>query len=469
MEARKKNFLKDFFIYGFGDLSSKLIVFILLPLYSRTLSQADFGFLELILATQTFVTPIVLFQIVTSVYRFLIDKKKDPQEVFTSSILFIFFSVTLFLIIYLSFNYYYNFNLPYINIILCLYVVNVFHIFFKEVARGIGNTIAYSTSGIIKTIVSGSLNILFLVYYGLSYEGVMLAMVFGNITSLIYLFLILKSWDLFRLNKFDFLGLKSLLAFSGPLIPNALLWWLISLSDRYLIDYYLDKSELGIYSMAAKISSMLLIFNTVINQAWQSAAIREDKSKSRDKFYTEVFQIVIVLELFIVFVGAISSKYVVALGLSEDYFSSWPHIPILLAAAMFHFFGTFYGVGYWTSKKMKGALYTSLAAAILNIGINLLFLKHWGIWVASISTLVSYSIMWVLRVLSTKEFFKIEVNYYKLFLSIFLIIIVYLYSFYPLSITQALTSVLSIIIIYFSYKKVISKGKNLIINLIRRK
>ncbi len=464
MEKQIKKFSKDFFIYGIGDFSSKMIVFLLLPLYSRELSQAEFGVLELILATQTFITPILLFQITASVYRFLIDRPSDVTTVFTTSFIFLLVSLLFFGTVFFFINNYFEFNLLHLNLIVCLYFINVVQMFFKEVARGLGRTSLYSSAGVVKTIVSGSLTFILLLYFNYKYEGIIIALIGGNLISLIQIVYKLKPRQFFNARKFSIPTLKSLLTFSSPLIPNAIMWWFLSLSDRYMIDLFLDKSSLGIYSMAARVASVLIIINTVIQQSWQGVAIKSYSSKNRDKLYSETFNLLLGLELVIVYIGTIFSKSFVSVFLGDEYFLSWYHIPILLTASMFHFMGTFYGIGYWVSKNMSGALYTSLIAGVINVALNLVLLNKLGIFAASLSTLISYSLMWVLRVKTTKKYFTIKTNYFKLLLALLIIAGCYYLNFQELNIALASIFAIGFIIILVLYKESFNNLKALILN-----
>lgn len=64
-----------------------------------------------------------------------------------------------------------------------------------------------------------------------------------------------------------------MLAYSVPLIPNGIMWWVVNASDRYIIGYFLGYEATGIYSVAAKFPTLLTMLYGIFFQAWQLSAM----------------------------------------------------------------------------------------------------------------------------------------------------------------------------------------------------
>ena len=77
--------------------------------------------------------------------------------------------------------------------------------------------------------------------------------------------------------------LKVMLKYSIPLIPNALMWWIMDASDKLIITFYLGVGATGVFAIAKKLPTLIDTFHSIFNQAWQISAIQEnDSSNVRD-------------------------------------------------------------------------------------------------------------------------------------------------------------------------------------------
>ena len=101
MDKNKKNLLYDMILYGVGDLGSKLITFFLVPFYTRYLTTEQYGTMDLINTTQSLLLPIICLQIISGVYRYLVDSTEDEaDEIISTSIFFVLVSSIIWIVIF---------------------------------------------------------------------------------------------------------------------------------------------------------------------------------------------------------------------------------------------------------------------------------------------------------------------------------------------------------------------------------
>lgn len=181
-----------------------------------------------------------------------------------------------------------------------------------------------------------------------------------------------------------------MLIYSIPLIPNALMWWVMNASNRYFILFFVGASANGLFAVANKIPSFLSILNTIFFKAWQLSAIEEYGDESKAKFYSQTFYYFSV----VMFVGTsiilMILKYMMGILVSEEFFSSWQFIPFLLIGIVFSSFSAFLGTNYIAAKQTKGIFRTSLIGGTINIILNLIFIPLVGTNGAAISTMISF-------------------------------------------------------------------------------
>ncbi|WP_349393294.1 lipopolysaccharide biosynthesis protein, partial [Clostridium perfringens] len=87
--------------------------------------------------------------------------------------------------------------------------------------------------------------------------------------------------------------------FSLPLIPNSISWWIINVSDRYMVKIFNGYSELGIYSVANKIPQILNSFYSIFFKAWQISSIKELDKEDTEEFYSNILNALIKFMFFI--------------------------------------------------------------------------------------------------------------------------------------------------------------------------
>ena len=81
-----KKLVSNTVIFAIGTFSSKLLVFLLMPLYTRVLSEADYGVVDLLMQTGNLLLPLVSLGINNAIIRFGLDKSSDSREVFTGGL-----------------------------------------------------------------------------------------------------------------------------------------------------------------------------------------------------------------------------------------------------------------------------------------------------------------------------------------------------------------------------------------------
>lgn len=404
--------IKNTIIFAIGNFGSKFLGLFLLPIYTSYLSNSNYGYFDLIMTTLTLFLPIVSFQIFDGVYRYLLDTQKTKQirQLISNSLFIIFFNLILFNLIFILISFYIDIVHGYL--IQVLFTVSTLLELFKQIARGLKKNVIYSMAGIILTVIIGLFSIIFLKFYNLGIEGLLLANTIG--TSLAMLFIIFKL-NIFQYISFNLSELKKsiiykLIMYSIPLIPNLISWWIMNLSDRYMLIHFMGLDANGIYAVANKFASILLMGFTVFNLAWQESAISEFNSKDRNHFYSSIFNKLVRFIFSILFILLAFSKSVLKIMVNQNFFNAWMYLPFLYIAIIFSAFSSFYGTGFQSSKETKGALYSSLVGSVLNIIINLILIPRVGIQGAAISTMISFFAMWIIRVFQTKKYFEIEVN-----------------------------------------------------------
>ena len=188
--------------------------------------------------------------------------------------------------------------------------------------------------------------------------------------------------------------LKFLFVFGLPLIFHALSGNILSYADRFFVEGYLNKSQLGIYTFAYSLGSSIFFFYGSVATYFEPLVYKfsADKKKYHTilKFYlTFVLACASLLSMVIL----IGTKYFAFHFISQDYMSGFDVLPLVLGA---HLLIPFYHLGNYELTVLNKTPFiaaSTVCCAILNIGLNVLLIPKWGILGAALSTFLSYAFL----------------------------------------------------------------------------
>ncbi len=417
-----KSLIKNSFLFAIGNIGSKAISFFMLPLYTRMLTTSEYGQLDILQTTISLLIPLITFQAVEAVFRYSVDirENKSASSVLMNGILLCLFGMLISLLLFPVFAR----IEPFSTYLLFFYLILFFSMMngvLKQFVRGLGKIKIFVVSDLAYTASFVTFNIIFLVYLKMGLNGYFLSMVLAHFISTFILLVFGSVFKYLNFKSFDKSFMKTMLIYSIPLIPNGLMWWVMNVSDRYILTYFLGFDATGIYSVSYKFPSLITLVNGIFFMAWQLSAMQEYGKDGYDNFYKNIFGVLSSFLLLITAVVLLILKPLMSVFVADAFYESWKYVPLLLVGTVFQAFSSFFGTNYTASKKTKGAFTTSVYGAIVNIVINLLLIPIWGIQAAAFSTMLAYLTMWFLRIFDTKKFVKIKIDWKNLILSIILI------------------------------------------------
>ncbi|BDZ84433.1 hypothetical protein Lac2_25670 [Claveliimonas bilis] len=406
----EKRLAKGTIVYMIGSLMSKVFQMLILPIITASLQTSDYGYYDLIVTTIGLVTPVVTLQMIEGMFRFMFNASEEEQKKTVSTVTaFLFLGVLVLAFVMLSL--YFTITVyQYPMLIFLNYVSSIIFDYMQKLVRCHQKNREFAVSGVINTIVMLSLQALTLLVFKMGIDGMLLANAVSYTIGSIYLMTCVHIKPLISRKAIDKSTLKELLLYSAPLIPNSVAWWAVASSDRYIITWFLGADANGVYSIAGKFSQLLTFVTTVFQLAWQESAIMEEKSRERDKFYTNTFNIYMKLLLGGYLIVLPFIKIIIPLLLSDSYQTGWLYNPILLLGAIFSAFSQFYGSAYMVFKKTRGALSTTIIAAIINVVVGIGLVKQIGLFAPALGTAVSFAIQWFIRMYHLRDCFRVKVD-----------------------------------------------------------
>lgn len=449
-----------------GNIGSKLLVFLLLPFYTKYLTPELYGELNMITALMNFFTPILTLEIAASVFRFSNQKSNEEQnEILISSLfgiipfMMVFLILGKFIAVYFKIDYLLNYYL----IISIIFLISYMNSILKENLRTNSKIKIYSLIGIIETFCTVILNVILVPKYKI------LGMFYSQVIALTLISLILiyftKLYKKIFISYFNVKIIKEMLSYSLPLIPNAVIWWIIGLSDRFFLKYYFGFSEVGLYSLANKFPMVLTIIFNIFYSSFQISALEEYKSEEYNKFFNNIFEIInfILISCTVAIIFII--KPLIKTLISNNYGEVWKFVPLLLIANLFSSYAAILGVNYLALKNSKGVLKSSAIAMIINVVLNIILIPKYSIYGASVATILSYVVLFFIRKKDSKKLINLDVDYKFYFVNLIPILMFFILISNMIEYKKYLIMGISILIfLSLQYKKI-----NIILNYLKNR
>lgn len=426
---KSKEYVKNTAILFIGKFATQFISVILLPLYTYFLDTTDYGIVDLLQTYITLFMPIFLLRIDYAVFRFLIDtrnNKNEKEKVITNVILTLIIEILIFIFLaiilknYISLKYY---NLVVINIV-TLMISNTL----LQTLRGDGKVKDYSISCIITALTTLIFNVFFIVEFNLGAKSLLISSIIANLLCTLYILVKNRIIQNIKLKLFDKAIIENILKYSIPLIPNALSWWIVNVSDRTIIVYFLNAAANGIYTVSCKFANILNSIFSIFSMSWQEAASLHIDDDDGEEFISNMINKIFMLFATIVLGIIVCIPLVFNIVIGEEYKEAYNYIPIVLLGNLFSILTSLIGGIYVAKKMTKEISKTTILSAIINIILNVAFIKNIGLYAASISTVIAYLSMSIYRCIDVQRYLKVKLEYKKIvfyFLIFTLSVIVY--------------------------------------------
>lgn len=408
-----KRLIKNTGIIAIGNISTKLISFFLLPLYTALLSTSEYGTFDYILSISIFCIPFVSVLMDEAIFRFLIDcnTEEEKKRVITTATCVVFCGMLLFTIIGIPVMNMLRYSYTYYAVVYIL--LNVICGMISALLRGIGRTDQYALFNFLLGFIQVLLNVILIAGFKLGLVGMLMASISAQcIVSVIFIFRI-KIWRYITFRNASWSKAKEMILYSFPLIPNKISWTIINLSDRIILMNVLGSDATGLYAVSYKFPNLMDTVYGFFYQSWKESSARVLKEENQDDFYNSVYENLKNFMFSLVLGMTAFMPLVFFILINKNYYAALPYIPVLLLATYFSNMSGFYGGIFTAYKDTKIMGTTTVAAAVINLSVNLLMIRKFGIYAAAVSTLVANFVVYVYRKIKVRKYIKLKENWKK--------------------------------------------------------
>lgn len=452
--ATNKVLFKNTGIIAIGQISTRIVNFFLLPLYTALLSTKDYGLADLLTTYSGLISILIGLQMHQAIFRFLVTKRNDKtsikrtvSSVFGASILiFIAYSVIFILI------------QPYINLqckwfllahVLCTISLNTM----SGVSRGLGNNTAYAIGNFVASVAILILNVIAIAVLHLGVAGMLVSYIIGPALGTLYIFFrcrILQYTDFNMVSKEE---LKGIIHYSIPLVPNELSWSVIHSSDRWVVSFVLSIAANGLIAVASKFSLIYTTLFSIFNASWTEQVVLHYKDEGGPEYVNEMFDKMITFFATLAIVIIACMPFVFRFLVNKQFSEAYGLVPFYMIAVYFNAIVGMLSAIYLIENETKQIAVSTTVAAFINLLVDVLLIKIVGVYAAPISSICGYAAISIWRLIDiNKRHCKISIRKKNL-IGIMLMLIISLCAYFAKNTIIEAFGLLFVVglAIYFNY------------------
>jgi len=436
MQKEFNSLIKSVVIYGFGNVSVKIIGLILLPLYTNTqlLSVDEYGGMAILDISSQVLIALFSLSLSSAYLRWYWDKTyiNNRKKIFftcfaTLSVLAVLLAISgsfssKILAGFIIGNE--SFSSALALMVIATSMQPVIDLTLTQM-RMENKASFFVSANVAKLIISLCATIYFLKFTDKGLAGIYEAQIIGNVA-----FLLLTSGYIYKRMEFRFSGtlLYETLKYSLPLALASLSNVLLVVLDRFVLNAKTTPLDVGIYSQGYKIANTTKVFVVSSIQLALAPAIfkimnRPDNKIIYSKIMTWFTIVVVYFSLFLSLFGLEITKLFTT---GKIYFDAYKLIPLFSLSIIFSMLKDVSITGLQITKRTKiiGLILTGIA--VFNLTLNMTLVPLLGTYGAAISSMGSQFLFFVIMYMHSQKYYKIPYRLDKIGIVIIIAALLYL-------------------------------------------
>jgi O-antigen/teichoic acid export membrane protein len=404
--------LRDTLIYGIASVLTKGLAIILLPLYTRVMSPADYGVYDLLITLGALANLVVALEVSQGMARHWADAETLPEKVgfASTSLAFTLLMYALFLAGGLIWA------LPLTQLLLgsdellvafrlgvAFITANGIYYLLLNQFRWELRSKAYAVVSVLYAALTLGFAALLCLGLGLGLEGVMLAQLGAALCALLCSAWLLRGSfrPLFELDK-----LLTMLRFSAPLVPAGLAIFISLYINRFALNHYASLVEVGLFGLGSRIAGLAVLLILGVQAALTPPIYQHYRAPETPARIARLFGWFMAVALSGCLFLALFARELLMLFATPDYIGAAGLVvflgPALLLSQMYIF-----APGIAIRKKTYLQLWVTLLAALISIISNWLLVPRWGVYGAALATLASSATFFLAWVVVSQRLYPI--------------------------------------------------------------
>lgn len=406
------------FIYGFGSVVNKLLGFVLLPIYTRYLTPADYGILSLLTITEGILIYIAQFGIGSSLFREIIYKDSDESTTVSTSLFFLLgASLVVFGagVIFAEFISIALFALPdytlHLRLVFSTGFMDLFKLMIMSYLRIHEQSRIFSAISIGSFIIGAGLNILFIVVLKQGLVGLLIAQL-----AVATLLALLSVVYLLRAVKpiFSSVILGNMLSYGIPLVPANISSLVLTSADRYILNSFSSSSEVGLYSLGYNLGMVVNIVVQAVQLAWPAQMFEIAKRPDAEQQFSKIFTYYWAGIGFLALGLSVLSREALEIMTTPAFYRASVVVPLVALSYLMYGARFMTTIGLFVQNKTIISSLIIVVTAGFNLVLSFLLIPRFGMLGAAWATFISYFVLMLINLLANLKTWNIHYEYARI-------------------------------------------------------
>jgi O-antigen/teichoic acid export membrane protein len=416
-----KSLAQHSFIYWIGVILARVVGFLLIPVYTRYLTPADYGTIELLFLTADIAGLVIGMQISQGVFKFYhqYETQSEKDRLISTALIsmlalgvilavgFNVFARPITILVFGSETY-----LKYFRFYSFVYPLNLIVEIPFTLIRIKKQSKLYVVYNLINFLMMISLSIFFIVYMGWGIWGVLIS---PAITFVVLAIFLLKRTFSKVGFSFSLRIAKQVLKFTIPLIPASLGMFILHFSNRYFVKHFCSLSEVGIYSLGFKfgfiLSGMVIQPFTLI---WQTYLYEIAKNVNAREIFGRVLTYFVLTLILFGLIVSVPIQEVIRIMAAPPFYQASSVVPLIASAYILSGINLIFQAGLFINGKTQWIGSITFLSAVVNLIANFFLVSSLGIMGAALSTFASFLFMAGGTFYVSHQIYPIDIEYLRI-------------------------------------------------------
>jgi O-antigen/teichoic acid export membrane protein len=398
-------FLKKTSIYFIGNISTRLLSLVLIPIYAFFTTKSDLGEFDYLITLSSVLYPILFIAIWESILRFILkaDSIEERNSIITNALIYSLLASIVSLVLMGLIGTYIK-DAWFIYALTVSYGMSTIWLY---LARATSNNRLYVFASLFGSVINILMVVLFVTVLNYGFLGLYVSFITGQVATFIIIESKLKLVKKSKLSSFNRKLFKKMAWFSLPLTLNHVALWAMNSFGRVYITNMFGTEYNGLISFATKITIPVSMMGTVIIMSLVEEAIISNDNNRLTLLTDKITKFFILMSLGIL----PTSKVAFLIIQNTDYYSSLSFIPYLLLFATFSVFSSMIGTFFQANSITKYQFITTIFGSISNVIAIILFTPYYGIYGVLLAQIIGIVIVLVSRIIYLNKLLNIKYMY----------------------------------------------------------
>ena len=411
-------------LFSVSNFVSKILVFLLVPLYTGVLTTYEYGVADILQVTMLLLVPALTENMGEAALRFGIEETGRRGSILRCGLKYVLRADVIVLILAGVLAIFVTGPIKwYVFCFVFLFAANSMYEYLVLYFQGCEMVPIVVGGSLCSTTVMIACNLIFLLVIKTGLNGYIFSQVIAYAAASLLMLLLsrrtLKEMSFERDAALE----REMVTYSRPMLAYSTASWVNNAADRYIVAGICGAAANGVYGVAYKIPAILMVFQRVFAQAWQLSATKSHNEGEGGEFFSSMYKVyntVMVIGCSVLIFMVRPLAYVL---FQKDFFAAWKFVPPLLISVIFGALTGFLGSICLAHKDSKSMGLATGVGALANVILNLITVPYFGAMGAAWATAFSYFLMSALALYFVRKHEKLSHNRLRDYMSYVLLII----------------------------------------------